>query len=74
MASNSPGFYRFEVGYPSPTSSQNLGSKRVQYLPIMAKIHFTGLKAIKNPNYIVKNPLWFNYRDYPLIPYTRTLK
>jgi hypothetical protein len=38
MASNRPGFYRSEVGYPSPTSSQNLGSKRAQYLPIMAKI------------------------------------
>jgi hypothetical protein len=38
MASNRPSFYRSEVGYPSPTSSQNLGSKRAQYLPIMAKI------------------------------------
>jgi hypothetical protein len=33
MASNMPGLYRFEVGYPSPTSSQNLGSKNAQYLP-----------------------------------------
>jgi hypothetical protein len=37
MASNMPGLYRSEVGYPSPTSSQNMGSKRAQYLPIMAK-------------------------------------
>jgi hypothetical protein len=40
MALNRPGFYKSEVGYPSPTSSQNLGSKRAQYLPIMAKIHY----------------------------------
>jgi hypothetical protein len=40
MASNRPGFYRSEVGYPSPTSSQNLGSNKAQYLPIMAKIHY----------------------------------
>jgi hypothetical protein len=47
MASNRPGFYRSEVGYPSPTSSQNLGSKRAQYLPIMAKIHYYRLKNNK---------------------------
>jgi hypothetical protein len=38
MASNKPGFYRSEVGYPSPTSSQNLASKNAQYLPKMDKI------------------------------------
>jgi hypothetical protein len=39
MASNRPGLYRFEVGYSSPTSSQNLGSKNAQYLPKMEKIN-----------------------------------
>jgi hypothetical protein len=47
MASNMPIFYIFEVGYPSPTSSQNLGSKGVQYLPIMAKIFNNTHKSIK---------------------------
>jgi hypothetical protein len=47
MASNRPGFYRFEVGYPSPTSSQNLGSEGVEYLPIMAKISINMLKNNK---------------------------
>jgi hypothetical protein len=44
IASNRLGFYRSEVGYHSPTSSQNLGSKRAQYLPIMAKISITRLE------------------------------
>jgi hypothetical protein len=47
MASNKLGLYRSEIGYHSPTSSQNLGSKRVQYLPIMAKIHYYRLKNNK---------------------------
>ena len=33
MASNRPGLYRSEVGYPSPTSSQNLGSKKCPISP-----------------------------------------
>jgi hypothetical protein len=57
MASNRPGFYRSEVGYHSPTSSQNLASKNAQYLPKMAKISLlTGIKSIKNPSVYVKNP------------------
>jgi hypothetical protein len=44
MASNRPGLYRSEVGYPSPTSSQNLGSKRAQYPPKWPNPPFTGLK------------------------------
>jgi hypothetical protein len=47
MASNRPGFYRSEVGYPSPTSSQNLASKNAQYLPKMGKIHYYKLKNHK---------------------------
>jgi hypothetical protein len=58
MASNRPGFYRSEVGYPSPTSSQNLGSKRAQYLPKMGQNPLlTGLKIIKIQKHI-KNPLF----------------
>jgi hypothetical protein len=49
IASNMPGFYIFEVDYPSPTSSQNLGSKGAQYLPIMAKIFNNRPKNHKNP-------------------------
>jgi hypothetical protein len=56
MASNMPILYRSEVGYPSPTSSQNLGSKRAQYLPIMAKISINRPKINKNPICIVKKP------------------
>jgi hypothetical protein len=60
MASNRPGFYRSEVGYPSPTSSQNLASKRAQYLPKMGqnpqKIHFLGIISVKNPLCNVKKP------------------
>jgi hypothetical protein len=47
MASNKLGFYRSEVGYPSPTSSQNLGSKRAQYPPKMGKIFYYRPKSIK---------------------------
>jgi hypothetical protein len=55
MASIRPGFYRYEVGYHSPTSSQNLGSKRAQYLPIMAKISINRPKnQIKIPNHTIK--------------------
>jgi hypothetical protein len=47
MASNMPGLYRSEVGYPSPTSSQNLGSKRVQYPPKWPKYSITGINQLK---------------------------
>jgi hypothetical protein len=56
MASNKPGFYRSEVGYPSPTSSQNLGSKRAQYLPIMAKKTIYGHNISQNPQKLYKKP------------------
>jgi hypothetical protein len=60
MASNRPGFYRSEVGYPSPTSSQNLASKNAQYLPKMDKIHYYRHKINKkSKNYIIKNPLLY---------------
>jgi hypothetical protein len=47
IASNRSGLYISEVGYHSPTSSQNMGSKRAQYLPIMAKISINRLKNNK---------------------------
>jgi hypothetical protein len=53
MASNKTVLYISEVGYPSPTSSQNVGSKRVQYLPIMAKIHYYRLKNNKKIQTII---------------------
>jgi hypothetical protein len=48
MASNKPDLYRSEVGYPSPTSSQNLGSKNGPNPPL------TGIKIIKNPKTLKK--------------------
>jgi hypothetical protein len=55
MASNKPGFYRSEVGYHSPTSSQNMGSKKAQYLPIMAKSSYYRPKInLKSKNIIIK--------------------
>jgi hypothetical protein len=69
MASNMPSLYISEVGYPSPTSSQNLGSKRAQYPPKWAKI------SINRPKNQLKNPKPYNkthsvnkiqqYIDYP---------
>jgi hypothetical protein len=57
MASNRPGFYRSEVGYPSPTSSQNLGSKNAQYLPKMDQNPLiTGIISNKNPKLYNKKP------------------
>jgi hypothetical protein len=58
MASNRLGLYISEVGYPSPTSSQNLGSKGAQYLPIMAKIFNNRPKNHKIPLNIGNNPLY----------------
>jgi hypothetical protein len=43
MASNRAGLYRFEVGYPFPTSSQNLGSKNGEN-PLIS-----GKNQIENP-------------------------
>jgi hypothetical protein len=58
MASNRPGFYISEVGYHSPTSSQNMASKKAQYPPIMGKIHYYRPKSNKNPkNHIIKPTL-----------------
>jgi hypothetical protein len=71
MASNGPGFYRFEVFYPSPTSSQNLGSKRSQYPPKMTKISINMPENHKKITFSnVKNPFSTNERDNPLIGHT----
>jgi hypothetical protein len=67
MASNRPGFYRSEVGYPSPTSSQNLASKNAQYLPKMDKIHYYRHKINKNPNYIKKTTLCLIWAQPPKV-------
>jgi hypothetical protein len=56
MASNRLGFYRSEVGYPSPTSSQNLGSKRAQYPPKRAKISINKPKSHKKIPYHTIKP------------------
>jgi hypothetical protein len=67
MASNKPGFYRSEVGYPSPTSSQNLGSKRAQYPPKITKISINRHENHKKITFSnVKNPFSTNERDKPL--------
>jgi hypothetical protein len=50
MASNKVDFYRSEVGYPSPTSSQIMASKNAEYLPKMGKNPLiTGQNQLKNP-------------------------
>jgi hypothetical protein len=67
MASNMPSFYRSKVGYPSPTSSQNPGSKNAQYLPNMAKIHYYRHKnQTKIHKLYNKNHFSFNMGIIPL--------
>jgi hypothetical protein len=58
MTSNMPGLYRSEFGYHSPTSSQNLGSKRAQYPPKWAKISINKPKNHKKiSNHTIKPTL-----------------
>jgi hypothetical protein len=65
MASNRPSFYISEVGYPSPTSSQNLGSNPPSNGPKSPKKSIFWAKyqseIPKNINLWFKNHVIFNY-------------
>jgi hypothetical protein len=69
MASNRPGFYISKFGYPSPISSQNMGSNPPSNGPKSPKNPFSRLNMSQKSQEIIniwfKNHFPFNYWAYP---------